>query len=122
MPGTLDGNADTSDIRVPGEYVTNRRQSKSFNILFRMPFIGVLLLIVAACRDDGVREQDSLKPISNGLLYPLVPEDHKFVRHHLIDYSTPIAHVPVSRHPLLPSSLIHVKRQLTRNLCLSPGV
>ena len=70
-----------------------------------MLLLGVLLLAVAACRGDSVREEDSVRPIPNGLLYPLVPENEKFVRYHPVEYSAPIAHVPVPRHPFMAPNI-----------------
>jgi len=105
MTGTLSSNADTADARTPDEHVTKGRRPKLLNVLPRILLIGMLLLVVAACGSDGVREQDSVKPISNGLLYPLVPEDDRFVRYHPVGYSTPIAHVPVPRHPYMAPNM-----------------
>jgi hypothetical protein len=54
--------------------------------------------------------KDSAGSIPNGLLYPTVPDSEKFIRYHPVEYSAPIAHVPVPQHPFMapnPGSNMH---------------
>jgi len=66
--------------------------------------IGVVFVAVVARRHGPV------KRIPNGPLYPLVPEREKLIRYHPVDYSKPIAHVPIPQHPYMapnPGSNMH---------------
>jgi hypothetical protein len=66
----------------------------SIVLLWVLPFIAISFSVVAL--DGG-----PTKPIPNGLLYPLMPECEKFIRYQPVDYSTPIAHVPIPQHPFM---------------------
>jgi hypothetical protein len=66
--------------------------------------ISAVLLLLVADSITGSRQSTPLSPISNGLLYPLVPETEKLIRYHPADYSAPIAHVPLPQHPYMASN------------------
>jgi hypothetical protein len=42
--------------------------------------------------------------IRNGLLYPFVPERDRSIRFHPLDFSTPVAHVPIPQHPFMAAN------------------
>ena len=67
----------------------------SIILVWVLPFAAVSLSAVAF--DDS----GPTKTIPNGLLYPLVPECEKFIRYHPVDYSKPVAHVPIPQHPYM---------------------
>lgn len=67
----------------------------SIILVWVLPFVAISLSAVAF--DDS----GPTKTIPNGLLYPLVPECEKFVRYQPVDYSKPVAHVPISQHPYM---------------------
>ncbi len=76
----------------------------SIILVWVLPFAAVSLSAVVF-DDSGLA-----KTIPNGLLYPLVPEHEKFIRYHPVDYSEPIAHVPIPQHPYMapnPGSNMH---------------
>ena len=72
----------------------NKRIMLSVVLVWVLPFVAISLSVTAF--DGG-----PTKTIPNGLLYRLVPECEKFIRYHPVDYSTPIAHVPIPRHPFM---------------------
>lgn len=70
--------------------------------------IATLLLISAVALPIGAGAADSAccdpipaTPIPQGLLYFLVPENQKFIRYHPVDYSNPVDHLDIPRHPLM---------------------
>ena len=67
----------------------------SIILVWVLPFVAISLSAVAF--DDS----GSTRPIPNGLLYPLVPECDKFIRYYPVDYSIPVAHVPIPQHPYM---------------------
>jgi len=80
-----------------------KRRIQSF-IAFALLIIGAIILPVIA------RRRGPTKRIPNGPLYSLVPEREKFIRYHPVDYSKPVAHVPIPQHPYMalnPGSNMH---------------
>ncbi len=71
-----------------------KRIMLSVVLVWVLPFVAISLSVVAF--DGG-----ATKTIPNGLLYKLVPEHEKLIRYHPVDYSTPIAHVPIPQHPFM---------------------
>jgi hypothetical protein len=67
----------------------------SLILVWVLPFVAISLSAVA------FDESGPTRPIPNGLLYPLVPECDKFIRYYPVDYSIPVAHVPVPQHPYM---------------------
>jgi hypothetical protein len=63
----------------------------------------LILFAVAACGGGGT-QASSTRPIANGLLHPLVPEQEKLIRYYPTDYSKPILHVPIAQHPFMAPS------------------
>ena len=67
----------------------------SLILVWVLPFVAISLSAVA------FDESGPIRPIPNGLLYPLVPEGDKFIRYYPVDYSIPVAHVTVPQHPYM---------------------
>jgi hypothetical protein len=76
----------------------------SFEVLVRVLLIGAILTSGTAGCASGSGESAPSKPIPNGLLYPWVPESEKLIRYHPADYSRPIPHVALARHPFMASN------------------
>ena len=83
-------------VAVPAARKATKMKGRILSIvlLWVLPFIAISFSVVAL--DGG-----PTKPIPNGLLYPLMPECEKFIRYQPVDYSTPIAHVPIPQHPFM---------------------
>jgi hypothetical protein len=67
-----------------------------------MSYIALAWLLIGAVFVAVVaRRRGPVKRIPNGPLYPLVPERDKLIRYHPVEYSKPIAHVPIPQHPYM---------------------
>lgn len=104
MTETSHSNTDLLGAQTPEKGMVAERTAWSLLILARIVLLGLILLSLAACGVGGAREDIPSDSISNGLLYPLVPEREKFIRYQPVDDSTPIAHVPIPEHPFMASN------------------
>ena len=77
------------------------QEKQTMFFVTRVLLLGVIPLLVAACCVGGSSQDDPVRPIPNGWLYPLVPESEKFIRYHPPGFSSAIPHVPIPQHPFM---------------------
>jgi len=67
-----------------------------------LSYLALAWLIIGAVYIVVIRHShDRVKRIPNSPFYPLVPEHKKFIRYHPVEFSKPVAHVPVPQHPFM---------------------
>ncbi len=82
-----------------------KKKTKPFIILVSVLLISTILLFAVAYFIGSSRQATRIKPIPNGLLCPWAPQDEEFIRYRPVDWSAPIAHVPIPQHPFMASNV-----------------